>query len=143
MVSIILISTFIWIGFISAISFMESWLKFKAPGISLPLGLGIGKIVFRALNRVESFLAIIILAGLLYSKQTAGFMAKFWFITTIVLLAIQTIWMLPALEKRAQLFINGKRPPSSKLHIWFVGMETAKVVCLFSFGFSILQLLNT
>ncbi|MBX2887697.1 MAG: hypothetical protein KF829_03520 [Ferruginibacter sp.] len=139
MASIILISTFIWIGFISAISFMESWLKFKAPGVTLPLGLGIGKIVFKALNRVESFLAIIILAGLLYSKHPAGIMVKFWFITAIVVLAIQTIWMLPALEKRAQLLIEGKRPSSSKLHMWFVVMETTKVICLFSFGFSFLQ----
>lgn len=29
---------FLWIGFVLAISFMEAWLKFQAPGITLALG---------------------------------------------------------------------------------------------------------
>ena len=49
---IALICTFLWIGFVCAISFMEAWLKFRAPGISVPLGLGIGRLVFNALNKV-------------------------------------------------------------------------------------------
>ena len=36
-----ILSTFIWIGFVSAISFMEAWLKFRASGVTLPIGLGI------------------------------------------------------------------------------------------------------
>jgi len=41
------ICTFVWIGFVCAISFMEAWLKFRAPGITVPLGLGIGRLVFQ------------------------------------------------------------------------------------------------
>lgn len=50
---IVIIVTFLWIGFVCAISFMEAWLKFQAPGITVPLGLGIGRLVFNALNTVE------------------------------------------------------------------------------------------
>lgn len=60
---------FIWIGLISAISFMEAWLKFRASGITLPLGLGIGQLVFNALNKVEWTLAIIIMLNLIFEKQ--------------------------------------------------------------------------
>ena len=35
--------SFIWLGFVGAISFMEAWLKFCAPGVTRPIGLGIGK----------------------------------------------------------------------------------------------------
>jgi len=49
---IMVIVAFLWIGFVAAISFMEAWIKFQAPGITVPLGLGIGKIVFAALNKV-------------------------------------------------------------------------------------------
>jgi len=42
-----------WIGFVCAISFFESWIKFRAPGITLAVGLRVGKKVFNALNRVE------------------------------------------------------------------------------------------
>jgi hypothetical protein len=45
-----LAANFLWIGFVCAISFMEAWLKFRAPGIMLPLGLCIGKLVFNALK---------------------------------------------------------------------------------------------
>ena len=48
--------SFVWFGMVLAISFLEAPLKFRAPGITLPLGLGIGRIVFRALNTVEALL---------------------------------------------------------------------------------------
>lgn len=40
-----------WIGFVCAISFLEAWLQFQTPGVTLPIGLGIGKLVFGALNK--------------------------------------------------------------------------------------------
>ena len=48
---------FIWLGMVLAISFLETPLKFRAPGITVPLGLGIGRLVFRALAVVELALA--------------------------------------------------------------------------------------
>src|SRR5690242_7281186 len=49
--------TFVWLGMILAISFLEAPLKFRAPGVTLPIGLGIGRLVFRALNGAEIVLA--------------------------------------------------------------------------------------
>ena len=36
---------FVWLGMVLAISFLETPLKFRAPGITVPLGLGIGRLV--------------------------------------------------------------------------------------------------
>src|SRR5215207_233169 len=47
-----------------AISFLEAPLKFRAPGVTLQIGLGIGRMVFRALNTVEALLTVGILAAL-------------------------------------------------------------------------------
>jgi hypothetical protein len=33
---------FVWLGMVLAISFLEAPLKFRAPGVTLPPGLGIG-----------------------------------------------------------------------------------------------------
>ncbi|MFF3252934.1 hypothetical protein ACFYWP_18430 [Actinacidiphila glaucinigra] len=52
-------AVFVWLGMVLGISFLEAPLKFRAEGIAVPLGLGIGRIVFRALNRVEAVLAAI------------------------------------------------------------------------------------
>ncbi len=43
----------VWCGLLAGISFIEAPLKFRAPGITVPLGVGIGRLVFRVLNRVE------------------------------------------------------------------------------------------
>jgi uncharacterized PurR-regulated membrane protein YhhQ (DUF165 family) len=41
---------FTWFGMVIAISFVETPLKFRAPGITVPLGLRIGRLVFKVLN---------------------------------------------------------------------------------------------
>ena len=40
---------------------VQAPLKFGAPGITLALGVGIGRVVFAALNRVEVVLAVVVL----------------------------------------------------------------------------------
>jgi hypothetical protein len=70
-------AVFIWLGMVLAISFLEAPLKFRAPNVTLPIGLGIGRLVFRALNTVEVALAIVILATTLASPPPAGAAAAF------------------------------------------------------------------
>jgi hypothetical protein len=41
---------FVWLGMVLAISFLEAPLKFRAPNVTLQIGLGIGRLVFRALT---------------------------------------------------------------------------------------------
>lgn len=136
-----LISTFIWVGFVCAISFMEAWLKFQAPGISVPLGLGIGRIVFSALNKVEWILAICIFGNLLLQKERLT-KSNILITIPILLLITQTIWLLPALDLRAQLHIEGRMTPASNLHFVYVAMEVLKVAALFIFGVTLLKKYN-
>lgn len=130
------IVTFLWIGFVCAISFMEAWLKFRAPGVSLPIGLGIGRLVFNALNKVEWVFAVTILAHIFLIKSPVITTASLMYYIPLMLLIIQTFWVLPALDARAELYIQGKPVPPSNLHFYFVGMETVKVVSLGIFGVS-------
>ncbi len=80
-----IITTFLWIGFVCAISFMEAWLKFQAPGVTLAVGLGIGQLVFALLNKVEWVFASTVLITLInYWKIKAVQLAKYilpWSIT--------------------------------------------------------------
>ena len=52
--------TFVWLGMVLAISFLEAPLKFRAPNVTLQIGLGIGRLVFRALNAAEVVFALVI-----------------------------------------------------------------------------------
>ncbi len=129
-------SAFLWIGFVCAISFLEAWLKFRAPGITVPLGLGIGRLVFDALNKVEWVFAIAIAFELITSKIKPIQRANLLYVVPLLLLILQTIWLLPLLDARAELHMQGQHVPSSSLHFYYVGMELVKVVCLVAFALS-------
>ena len=135
----IIIITFIWIGFIGAISFMESWLKFQAPNITTKLGLGIGKLVFGALNILEVAFTLIITSIILLSKKQQ---ISYVFLIVVFVVALQTFWMLPTLNERAELIIKGIQVPKSKLHFLYVLAEVIKVSCLFFFGINQLKKLT-
>jgi hypothetical protein len=64
--------TFVWLGMVLAISFLEAPLKFRAPGVTLPVGLGIGRLVFRALNWGEAVLAAGITGAVLAMDATTA-----------------------------------------------------------------------
>lgn len=119
-----------WAGFVCAISFMEAWLKFQAPGVTLPIGLGIGKLVFTGLNRVEIVLTFLLL---FFVKRNFGFLKdKLTFMVAglVVIVAIQTFALLPVLTHRAVEIINGAEPTSDPTHFVYIGLEVIKVVLL-------------
>ncbi len=123
---------FIWIGFVCSISFMEAWLKFRAPNVTVPIGLSIGRLIFGALNKVEWVIAILITAWASYHKIGARSLA-FFFIPLAVLL-FQTIFLLPALKLRVDMVLQGIELSPSLLHVYYLIGESLKVVFLFIFG---------
>jgi hypothetical protein len=128
-----------WAGFVSSISFMEAWLKFRAPGVTLPVGLSIGKMIFNALNRLEwVFLFASVILIFISGKLKRGVFLYILIILTLVLL-IQTFLLLPGLTDRANTIIEGGTVGKSMLHIYFGVLEILKVGLLVYFGFKILN----
>ena len=125
-------ATLVWMGAVGAISFMEAPLKFQAPSISLKTGLEVGQIVFGMLNRMEWVLCLLMLASLLL----AGANKKGWLMSALlgVILAIQSVVLLPALHHRAELIIQGENPPSSPFHFYYIGLEVLKMILLGAFS---------
>ncbi|KXK36407.1 MAG: hypothetical protein J5I52_03720 [Saprospiraceae bacterium] len=135
-----LASLFLWVGFVGAISFLESWLKFQAPGITIPLGLGIGRLVFGALNKVEWVFAILIFISLYRAKEPVFSLKYTYFLIPVVILILQTVWVLPVMDARAELRLQGNEVSPSNLHYYFVAMEIIKVACLSLLGIRQLKL---
>lgn len=132
--AVIIACTFLWLGFVLAISFMEAWLKFEAPNITIPLGLGIGRLVFTALNLVELTLIVIILGSIILSKTFSKHRQHLLFYLAAMIVLLQTVWMLPALDVRATEVIAGKESGTSMLHLYYIVVEFMKVICLILFG---------
>lgn len=136
-------STFIWIGFVGAISFMEAWLKFQAPGVSLNVGLAIGKLVFKALNKVEWGCCLLILVSQLrYSVRPISGKDGLFLLPVIILL-VQSIYVLPALSHRIDLHLQHQNVPASNLHLVYVVLEVVKVAALSLYGFAQLRHIPT
>lgn len=114
---------FIWIGFVSAISFMEAWLKFQAPLMTVPIGLSVGRLIFSALNKVEWCFALLMV------RRFNPLLA-----IPLLILAIQTFLLLPALNLRVEIALQGGELPSSLLHVYYLSLEAIKVGCLFIIG---------
>lgn len=137
-----IVCIFTWIGFVCAISFMESWLKFRAPGITVPLGLGIGKLVFGMLNKIEWILAIAILLQLIFEKELFASRGNLLLWIPVSILVLQSAWLLPLLDARADLHIRGLKPLPSNLHWIFIVLECIKLAFLFIVGISFFKPLN-
>ncbi|MBL7930494.1 MAG: hypothetical protein JNL60_01245 [Bacteroidia bacterium] len=131
---LVVAAVYLWIGFVCAISFMEAWLKFRAPGVDMPIGLGIGRLVFNALNKIEWIFVIVISMNLLLGRENIFAHPHLFFILPLLLHFVQTFWLLPALDARAELRINGQNVPPSYLHIYFIIAEVVKVSCLFIYS---------
>jgi hypothetical protein len=136
--NVTIIAIFLWIGFVCAISFMEAWLKFQAPGVTLTIGLSIGKLVFAALNRVEIVLSLTILVIVLRGRLFVLGREIFFFIAVVVLI-LQTTIVLPLLTDRIDVYLMGKIPPPSNAHFYFIALEVIKIISLFIFGFKLLS----
>src|SRR5690606_28545541 len=106
---------FFWTGVVVAISFIEAPLKFRAPGITVPLGLGIGRLVFRAVNALETVLAVVIVVALVVGSMGPATWVPL--AIAVAALVLQLVAVRPALTKRSDAVLAGEDAPRSHAHL--------------------------
>ena len=129
---------FIWFGLVGGISFLEAPLKFRAPNVTLALGLGIGKLVFFWLNKIEIALAAVLLVSFFFVKPEKNF-ALVLFGIIVLLLVLQTVWLLPMLKARAEAVISESFASSSNAHFIYIAFEVIKFILLVTLGVSLIE----
>ncbi|MFD6398897.1 hypothetical protein [Nocardia sp. NPDC060249] len=128
--------TFLWLGMVLAISFLEAPLKFRAPGVTVRIGLGIGRLVFRALNRIEIvWAATLVLAVIAGDTRAAAVAAS---LTAVAALIVQLAGVRPRLTRRSDRVLAGEDVPRSHAHHLYIGLETVKVLALLTAGILLL-----
>ena len=130
--SVAVAAVFVWLGMVLAISFLEAPLKFRAPGVTLQLGLGIGRLVFRGLNFCEAVLAAVIMVALYLDVPPAAVEAAI--LVAVVALMIQVLVVRRALTRRTDAVLTGAEGPRSNAHYVYVVLEVVKVVGLVTTG---------
>ena len=117
----------VWLGLVLGISVIEAPLKFRAPGITTALALGIGRLVFRALNGVELAIACVLVVTV--ARHAPGWPLAL-LVAMVALLLFQVFWLRPALDARALRVIAGGEPRPSSLHVVYIAIESLKLVAL-------------
>jgi hypothetical protein len=123
----------IWLGMILGISFLETPVKFKAPSVTLEIGLDIGRQVFGVFNKVECALALGMAILIVIVRQNDRLLIPMGVVWSS--LALQTFWLLPILDDRVGLILQAQTPAPSSLHTIYVVLEVLKVVALAVYGF--------
>jgi hypothetical protein len=124
--------TFVWLGMVVGISFIEAPLKFRAPGVTIPIGLGIGRLVFRALNLAEVVAALTVILAVAVGGGDAP--AAIATTAASAILTVQLTIVRPPLNRRSDRVLAGENPPRSRAHLAYVGLESAKVIALITLG---------
>ena len=124
----------LWCGMLLATA-LEAQLKFQAPGITRELGLGIGKIVFTALNRAECVIAVLLAIALFAFAATKT--ARIIFAVTAAILLAQTFWLIPLLIDRIDAIVGGQTPPASAAHLFYIAFEMVKIALLLFLSVSV------
>lgn len=128
--------TFVWLGMVLAISFIETPLKFRAPGVTIPVGLGIGRLVFRALNLAEAALALVLIAAVVLGAPTVAVVVLT--AVAVCVLAAQLVVVRPRLNRRSDRVLAGEDLPRSTTHLYYIALEAAKVLTLIALGATLL-----
>jgi hypothetical protein len=130
--------TFAWVGLVVGISFIEAPLKFRAPGVTTPIGLGIGRLVFKVVNGVEVAIAVVLVATLILGIGDQAAAAALT--AAVVVLAVQLLAVRPALTRRSDAILAGEDAPRSGAHHVFIALEAIKLVTLLVGGVAALAM---
>lgn len=125
---------FVWLGMVLAISFLEAPLKFRAPGITVPLGVGIGRLVFRALNSVEGAFAVLLVVSAFAASPAVAVTTR-WLVVALCLdLSIGALLLRPLMDRRVKAGRSADGLSRNYLHIWYILLEGVKVLLLLVLG---------
>lgn len=111
----------VWLGLIIGISLIEAPLKFQAPGITIPLGLGIGRLVFTAMNWVEIVIAAVLLWAILKDGVGTAFRALTCAVIGVLIVKVAAI--RPLLNERTDAVLAGVDDGGSRLHLAYIAAD--------------------
>ncbi len=121
----------LWFGMVAAISFIEAPLKFQAPGITIPLGLGIGRLVFFALNVAEGLLlATMLLLSLVPSARRVATTRLRWILALAVVFVVKIVLIRPPLNARTDQVLAGADPGQSPWHYIYIAADLLTMLLL-------------
>ncbi|HEX7079736.1 MAG TPA: hypothetical protein VF329_01825 [Gammaproteobacteria bacterium] len=140
----------VWLGALLGVSFLATPVKFLAPSLTLPVALDVGRQTFSWFGRIEVVLALAGFASAAafglpalrsaFARRgtphasaglfTPGALALVTAAALLAAVAVQNLWLLPTLDARVEVILQGGTPPPSSLHRIYIAMDTLKLAGL-------------
>ena len=128
----------IWLGMLVGVSFLATPVKFVVQDLSLPVALQVGQATFDLFARVEWGLAAALVAtsGLAWRQRP---LTRVLVLAIAGVVAVQAVWLLPALDARVDQIVAGVTPAASSHHMLYASLEAAKALLLAAAAFLALR----
>ena len=126
----------LWAGTLLGVSFLATPAKFLAPSLTLPVALDIGRHTFAVFGPIEALLCLVLLACAIVTR------AGMWIALAVLVFALtilQVAWLLPVLDSRVDLILQGTMPAPADYHRIYIGADLAKLVLLLWLGIGALR----
>lgn len=121
-----------WMGLLLGVSFLATPVKFQASSLDLAVALDVGRVTFAAFSTVELGLSLLLGIAALFARPRRLEMPLA--AIAIIIVAIQTLWLLPVLDARIEAVIAGQPMPPSLHHKLYAVMEVGKAGALAVLG---------
>lgn len=125
----------LWAGELLGVSFLATPIKFQATqyGATMPMLLGVGKVTFNMQNIIDMSMITVVIA-LFIGRYIWGVETPLWcvlvYAVVFVVIAFQSLILLPILDMRTLSYINGDPLPSSHHHLLYAVLEGVKFILL-------------
>ena len=117
-----------WLGMLVGVSFLATPVKFQATSLELPVALEVGKVTFAAFSVVEWGLSLGLVITTFFPK--ASRITVVLSATVVMIVTLQALWLLPALDTRVAAVIAGMPLTPSFHHTIYATFEVAKALAL-------------
>ena len=125
---LLIVAALRWIGMLLGVSFLATPVKFLAPSLTLPVALDVGRQTFGVFSVVEVIASLTVLAAAVLSRDKRRTIVLAASVACLV--AVQFFWLLPTLDARVEIILQGGTPEDSGLHDLYIAIESAKLLML-------------
>jgi hypothetical protein len=118
----------VWLGLVVGVSFIATPAKFLAPTLDLSVALDVGRQTFGVFAVVEVIAAATLGVLMFFARREATVVLLGAFVVLAV--AVEQLWLLPLLDERVEIIIQGGEPEASSLHAVYIVLDGLKILLL-------------
>lgn len=119
-----------WAGAAISGNMIAAPAKFSVDALTLDVALQVGRAQFTAIGYLEYCLAGVIACMAVLSKRFHTRLSGL----AVVAFGVQHLILMPRLNDRSDLIINGMTAPDGHTHLIFIGVEALKIAILLAVG---------